>query len=130
MDDTQCIIYHSAVCSTLLQHEGEDNPCKPVKQVIHTQDTESDEYETPTFSPLMMDDLIGHTFLTTLTEDGQCFHTCILGHIEEIDETTDKVCTKFLIPKSDDELDKIMGYHELLELLDEQHQHKLENNTY
>ena len=50
-----------------------DDPHKPMKQIIHTQDTESDEYETPTFSPLMLDDLIGCTFLTTPTEDSPWF---------------------------------------------------------
>ena len=38
----------------------------------------------------------------------------------------EKVCTKFLVHKSDDGLDEIMGYHELLETLEEQHQHELE----
>ena len=33
-----------------------------------------------------------------------------------------KIPTKFLIHKSDDELDEIMGHHELLEILEEQHQ--------
>ena len=56
----------------------EDDPCKPVKQIIHTQDAESDEYKTPTFSPLMQDDLIGHAFLTTPTEESQEFHACII----------------------------------------------------
>ena len=70
----------------------------------------------------MLDDLIGCTFLTTPTEDGQCFCTHVICHIEEIDDNTDKVCTKFLIHKSDDELDEIMGYHELQEFLEEQHQ--------
>ena len=37
----------------------------------------------------------------------------------KINDTTDKVHTKFLIHKSDDELDKIMGYYELLEILEE-----------
>ena len=32
--------------------------------------------------------------------------------------------------KSDDELDEIMGYHELLEVLEEQHQCEQENDTY
>ena len=80
-----------------------------MKQVIHIQDTEPDEYETPTFSPLMTDDLIGCTFLTTPTEDGQHFLTHNICCIEEINETTDSVHTKFLIHKSDDELHKIMG---------------------
>ena len=97
---------------------------------MHTWDIESDEYETPTFSPFMTDNLIGCTFLTTSTEDGRCFHACIICCIEEIDETTDKVHTKFLIHKSDDELDQIMGYHELLETLEEQHQCELENDTF
>ena len=82
-----------------------------MKQVIHTWDTESDERKTPTFSPLTTDDLIGCTFRTTPTEDGQCFCTHIIHHIEEIDETTDTVCTKFHIHKSDDEVDEIMQYH-------------------
>ena len=100
-----------------------------MKQIIHTQDTESDEYKTPTFSPPMLDDLIGCMFLIT-PEDGQCFHTHIICSIEEIDETTDKACPKFLIHKSDDELDETMGYYALLEILEEQHQHKLENDAY
>ena len=92
-----------------------------MKQIIHTQDIELDEYKTPTFSPLMLDNLIGCTFVTTPTEDGQWVHAHIIHHIEEIDETTDKAHTKFLIHKSDDKLDEIMGYHELLEILEEQH---------
>ena len=49
-DDTNCIIYCSAVHSTLIKHEknlclefseGGDDPHKPVKQVLHTQDTGS-----------------------------------------------------------------------------------------
>ena len=35
-----------------------------------------------------------------------------------------------MVQKSDDELDEIMGYHELLEFLEEQHQQELENDTY
>ena len=102
MDDTQCIIYQSGVHSALIPCEKnlhlefskvEDNPCKPVKQVIHTRDTESNEYETPTFSPLKPDDLIGHPFLSTPTEDGQHFHACIIHHIEEINDSTDKIHT-------------------------------------
>ena len=93
-----------------------------MKQVLRTWDIESDEYKTPTFSPLKPDNLIGHTFLTTPTEDGQHFHTHVICHIEEINDSTDKVHTKFLIHKSDNELDEIMGYHELLEILEEQHQ--------
>ena len=51
MDDTHQIIYHSAVHSTLIKNEnnlhlefseGEDAPHKPVKQVLHTWDTESE----------------------------------------------------------------------------------------
>ena len=131
MDDIHCIIYHSAACSTLIPHdknrhlefsEGEDDPQKPVKQVLHTQEIESDEYETLTFSPLKPDDLIGHTFLTIPTEDGQCFGACIIHHSKKINKKTDKVCTKFLIHNSDDELDEIIGYHELIEILEEQHQ--------
>ena len=80
-----------------------------MKQVLHTWDIESDEYKTPLFSPLKPDDLIGHTSLTTLTEDGQHFCVHIVHCIEEINNTTTKVCTKFLVHKSDDELDKIMG---------------------
>ena len=63
----------------------------------------------------MMDNLIGCTFLTTPSEDGKCFCTHIIHYTEEINETTSKVCTKFL--KSDDELDGNMGYHKLVELL-------------
>ena len=70
------------------------------------------------------------TFLTTLTEDGQHVWTCMICHIEVIDDTTDKVHTKFLIHKSDDKLDEIMGSLELLEILEEQHQCKLENDNY
>ena len=51
-----------------------------------TQDTKSEEYKTPIFSPLQQDDIIGHTVLITPTEDGQCFHDLIMHHIEEIDE--------------------------------------------
>ena len=101
-----------------------------MKQVIHTWDTESDEYETPTFSPLTLDNLIGNRFLTKPTEDGQHFHACAIHCIEEHDETTDNIHTKFLIHKSDDELDEIMGYKKLLEILEEQHQCDLDNNTY
>ena len=93
-----------------------------MKQVLHTQDTESDEYVTSLFSPLKPHDLIGHTFLTTTTEDGQCFHAHVMCHIEEIDDTRDEACNKFLVHKSDDELYEIMGHHELLEILEEQHQ--------
>ena len=80
--DTHHIIYHSAVCSALipqektLEHkfsEGDDDHQKPVKQVPHTWDIESNEYKTPNFSPLMSDDIIGCTFLTTPTKDGQWF---------------------------------------------------------
>ena len=49
-----------------------------------------------------------------------CAH--IICHKEEIYDTTDKVCTEFLVHKSEDELDEIMGYHELLELLEAQNQ--------
>ena len=101
-----------------------------MKQVLHPWDIESDEYETQTVSPLKPDNLIGHTFLTTPTEDCQHFHAHTICHIEEIDDTTAIVHTKFLIHKSDDELDEIMGYHKLLEILEEQHQCELENNTY
>ena len=90
-----------------------------MKQVLHTWDTESNEYNTPT---LKLDNFIGCTFLTTPTEYGKHFHACIIHHIKEIDDNTDKAHTKFLIHKSDDELDEIMGYHELLEILEEQHQ--------
>ena len=130
-DDTHHIIYHSAVHSAFIKQEknlhlefseGEDDPHKPVKQVLHTWDTESDEYKAPIFSPLKPDDLIGCTFLTTLTQDGQCFHAHIIHHIEEIDNTTDKVHTKFFVHKSVDELHEIMGCHDLLEILEEQHQ--------
>ena len=41
---------------------------------------------------------------------------CSLKHIEEIYDTTEKVCTKFLVHKSGDELDETEGYHELLEI--------------
>ena len=41
--------------------------------LLHTQNTESDEHNTPLFSPLKLNDLIGHTFLTTTTEDDQHF---------------------------------------------------------
>ena len=92
-----------------------------MKEVLHTWDIESDEYETPTFSPLKPKPFIGCKFLTTPTEDGQCFSAHVIHHIEEINDSTDKVCTKFLIHESDDELDKIMGYHELLEIFQEQH---------
>ena len=68
------------------------------------------------------DDLIACTFLTTPKEDGQCSCAHIICHKEEIYDTTDKVCTKFLVHKSEDELDEIMGYHELLELLEAQNQ--------
>ena len=77
---------------------------------------------------LKLDDIIGHTLLSTPTEDGQCFHAHIIHHIKEIDDKTDKVCTKS--HKSDDELDEIMGYHELLETLEEQHQQELENDIH
>ena len=86
-DYTHWIIYHSAVHSTLIKNKknlhlkfskGEDDPHKPVEQVLYTWDTESDEYETPLFSPLKPDDLIQDTFLTTPTEDGQCFCACIM----------------------------------------------------
>ena len=50
-------------------------------------------------------------------------------HIEEIDSTSDKVHTIFQVHKSNDELDEIMGYHKLLEILEEEHQHELENDT-
>ena len=135
-DDTHHIIYCSTICSTLILQEknlhlefskGEDDPHRPVKQVFHTWDIESDEYETPTFSPLKP--VIGCTFLTTLIEDGQCFCTHIIHHIKEIDDATDKVCARFLVHKSEDERDEIMGYHELLESLEEQHGHKLEIDT-
>ena len=113
------MLYLQFHCPLCLQHKKNlhlkfsEDPCKPVKQAVHTRDIESDEYNTPTFSPLMMDDLIGHTFLTTPLEDGQHFHACIICCIEEINETTYTVHTEFLICKSDDEVDKIMGYHEL-----------------
>ena len=58
------------------------------------------------------------------------FHVHVTCCIEEINETTDKVHTNFLIHKSNDELDKIMGNHKFLEILEEQHQHELKNNTY
>ena len=58
------------------------------------------------------------------------FHTCIIHHIEEINNNTDKSHTKFLIYESDDEPDEIMGYHELLEILEEQYQCKQDNYTY
>ena len=93
--------------------KGENDPQKPVKPVLHVQDIVSDEYKTPTFY------LIGCTFLTTPTEDGQCFHAHVIHCIEEIDDSTDKIHIKFLIHKSDDELDEIMGYHKLLEILQE-----------
>ena len=70
---------------------GKDDPHKPVNQVLCTQDTESDEYETPLFSPVKLDDLIGCTFLTRPTEDGQCFHAQVICHIEKINDTTDKI---------------------------------------
>ena len=66
------------------------------------------------FQPLQPDDLIGHTFLTTLKEDSQCFCAHVIRCIEEIDDATGKACTKFIIHKSNDELDEIMGYLELL----------------
>ena len=112
------MIYCSDACSILvLQNlhlefsKGEDDPQKPAKQVLHTQDIESDEKKTPTFSPLKPDNLIGYTFLTTPTEDGQCFCAHIIYHIKEIYDSTDKVHTIFLIHRSDDELDEIMAYH-------------------
>ena len=40
-------------------------------------------------------------------------HAHSLCHIEEIYDTTDKVHTKFLVHKSNDELDEIMCYHEV-----------------
>ena len=80
-----------------------------MNQVPCTPDTESDEYETPLFSPLKPADLSGCTFLTTPTEDGQCFHTCVMQCIVQINDTTDKVSTKFLLHKSNDELDEIMS---------------------
>ena len=70
-----------------------------MKQVLHTWDTESDEYETPTFSPLKPDNLISCTFLATPTEDGHHFCTCVIHCIEETDViketdvTSDKVHT-------------------------------------
>ena len=79
-EDTHQIIYLSAVHSALIMNEKnlhikiferEDGPQKSVKQVLHTWDTESDIYETPLFSPLKPDYLVGHTFLTTLMEDSQ-----------------------------------------------------------
>ena len=91
-NDTPCSIYHSAVHSALITNkknlhlessEGEDDPHKPVKQVLCTQDTESEEHETPLFQPLNPDDLIGCTFLTTLTEDGQCFHAHIINALKK-----------------------------------------------
>ena len=54
-DDTHCIVYHSTVIFTLFKNEknlclefskGEDVPHKPVRKVLCTQDTESEEYET------------------------------------------------------------------------------------
>ena len=49
-----------------------------VKQVLHSQDVESDASETPTFSSLKPDNLIGHTLLTIPTKGGQCFCACIV----------------------------------------------------
>ena len=49
-----------------------------MKQVLCTWDTESDEYEISLFSPVKPDYLIGHTFIATPTEDGQCFHAQII----------------------------------------------------
>ena len=36
---------------------------------------------------------------------------------------------KFILNSWYTNLDGIMGYHDLLEILEEQHQHKLENNA-
>ena len=101
-----------------------------MEQVLRTWDIESDEYKTPTFSPLKPDNLIGCTFLTIHTEDGLHYHAGIIHHIEEIDDNSDKVCTKFLVHKSGNEFDEIMGHHELIEILEEQHQEELENDIY
>ena len=83
--------------------EGQDDPHKLVKQVIHTQDTESEEYKTPLFQPLQPDELTRCTFITTQTDDGQCFCAHIISHIEEIDNATGKAQMKFLVCKSDDD---------------------------
>ena len=99
MDDTQHVIYHSTVQSALIPTEknpqlafskGENDPCKPARQVLNICDTESAEYGTLLFQPLQSDELIRHTFLTTPTEDRQCFHTHIIRYIQEIDNIRDE----------------------------------------
>ena len=47
------------------------DPCKPIKEVLCTWDTNSEEYDTPLLQLHQPDDLIGHTFLTTLLKDTQ-----------------------------------------------------------
>ena len=37
---------------------------------------------------------------------------------------------KFLVHKSDDDIDEIIGYHELIEILEEQHQCEPNNDIY
>ena len=90
-----------------------------VTQVLHTWDRESDE--TPLFQPFIPDDLIVHEFLTPPMEDSQCFHAHVIWCIEEISDTG-KACTKFLVYISDNEPDELMGYHKLLEIVEEQYQ--------
>ena len=93
----------SAIHSALLQHDknlhldfskGENDSHKPRKQVIQTQDIESDEYENPTFLPLTMGNLIGCTFLITPTKDRQHFHACIIWESVHIN-TIEGICCQY-----------------------------------
>ena len=63
---------------------------------------------------------VSHSFLLQTFSTNGCFPVT----------NVDKVHTKFLVHNSDDELDKIMGYHKLLEILEEQHQQELRNGIY
>jgi len=103
-DDTQKIIYRSAVRSALNPTErnlrlsalgGESS--KPIQEIVKTRTPLEGEpnalktVQMPTFSP---EELIGRTYLTDPDEDGQSFRARIVCKIEEYETRSTSILIK------------------------------------
>ena len=131
-DDTQKIIYRSAVRSALNPTErnfrlsalgGESS--KPIREIVKTrtplegEPTAFKPVQMPTFSP---DELIGRTYLTDPDEDGQSFRARIVRKIEEHEDKTnqhpDKI--KFLVSVDENKADEIVSYNDILQFINKE----------
>jgi len=129
-DDTKKVIARSAVRSAtdpsnrnlradrLATDGGEEIITKPVISSVadlRNNDLSPSEYRLPTFAP---DELLNRTFVRE-TNDGRKFRATVTRKIQELDDSNKKAI-RFLVELGDGEVDEIIDYNVLSDLIERQ----------